>query len=227
MFSITIIFSKDKNNRRNKKNIVAAIANSGGIRASIGEETVLPGSTTVSRVPPQATSYKPVGAITQLQVESTLAFNNTLCAVSLTPPQIKSVLEEGLKAHPNALGGYPQVANIQFEFDNQKRSQVFDPTIDTLTVPGERVTKLIIDGKTVYQKLMFENTYKEKRFRIVTSKYLLENAGDNYPFRVFVLKDQNKANPKCFHQDQVKSALASFSDDGKEQDALAEYLLKQ
>lgn len=209
------------------KTAIAAISNSGGIRSSIGEETVLPGTTQTTRIPPQATSYKPKGAITQLQIESTLAFNNTLCLVSLTPPQIKSVLEEGVKGHPAAIGGFPQVSNMEFEFDSTKTPQVFDAEINKILVPGERVSEITIDEKLVYSKGEFNELYRNQLFRIVTGKYLLEQAGDNYPFRVFVLQNPNEANPKCLHQDGVASGQAIFSDDGKEQDALAEYLLTQ
>jgi 2',3'-cyclic-nucleotide 2'-phosphodiesterase (5'-nucleotidase family) len=204
---------------------VAAISNSGGIRASIGEETVLPGSTQTTRMPPSATSYKPAGAITQLLIESTLAFNNTLCLVSLTPSQIKAVLEEGVKGQPNAIGAFPQVANIDFKFDASKTLQVFDSEINQVIVPGQRISEMTIDGKLVYQNGLFTEVYKNSLFRIVTGKYLLENAGDNYPFRVFVMKNALQANAKCLYEPGITTGGATFTEDGKEQDALAEYLL--
>ena len=206
---------------------VAAISNSGGIRASIGEETVLPGRTKTTRIPPQATSYKPAGAITQLLIESTLAFNNTLCLVSLTPAQIKAVLEEGVKGQPNAIGAFPQVANIEFKFDATKTAQVFDSESNQILVPGQRISELTIDGKLVFANGKYIEKFHDQTFRIVTGQYLLEHAGDNYPFRVFVLKNAIKANPRCLHQAGVTTGQATFTEDGKEQDALAEYLLVQ
>lgn len=208
-------------------NVIAAISNSGGIRASIGEETVLPGTTKTIRIPPPPTSYKPAGAITQLLIESTLAFNNTLCLVSLTPSQIKVALEEGVKGQPQAIGAFPQVANIEFKFDSTKTSQIFDAEVNKILVPGERISEIVIDGKVVYSEGEYKLPYRDQLFRIVTGKYLLEQAGDNYPFRMFVLQNSKKTNPKCLHQANVASGRATFTDDGKEQDALAEYLLSQ
>ena len=176
-------------------------------------------------MPPSATSYKPAGAITQLLIESTLAFNNTLCLVSLTPAQIKAVLEEGVKGQPNAIGAFPQVANIDFKFDSTKTAQVFDSAINNIVVAGQRISELTIDGKLVYQNGVFNESHKNSLFRVVTGKYLLENAGDNYPFRVFVMKNSLQANSKCLHEPGVTTGGATFTEDGKEQDALAEYLL--
>ena len=145
----------------------------------------------------------------------------------MTPAQIKAVLEEGVKGQPNAIGAFPQVANIEFKFDATKTAQVFDSESNQILVPGQRISELTIDGKLVFANGKYIEKFHDQTFRIVTGQYLLEHAGDNYPFRVFVLKNAIKANPRCLHQAGVTTGQATFTEDGKEQDALAEYLLVQ
>ena len=179
------------------------IANAGGMRASIGIETVLPGETEVSFLPNEATSYKKRGAITQLDIESAQAFNNELVLVTLTGAQIKETLEEGLRLLPSPHGGFPQVAGFEYVVDPSKPA-------------GERIEKIMLGE----QPIVFEKAY-----RVVTLKYLA-TGGNGYPIEGYIDDTPEAAKFLNLTEQNLPAGTSTFSQPGTEQDALAEYLIE-
>lgn len=179
----------------------ACIANAGGMRASIGIATVLPGATEVSFLPNEATSYKKQGAITQLDIESAQAFNNELVLVSLTGAQIKETLEEGLRLLPSPHGGFPQCAGLEYVVDSSRPA-------------GERIQKIMLEGKPLEL---------EKGYRVVTLKYLA-TGGNGYPLEAYILDNPEVVAFINLTEQNLPEGTSNFSGPGTEQDALAEYL---
>ena len=112
-----------------------AITNGGGIRASIAK-----------------------GDITKGDVVSVLPFGNFIVTKQLTGAQIKEVLEFGVRAYGESLGGFPHVAGIKF---------VVDPS----RAVGDRIISLTING----QELDMNKTYT------VATNDFMAVGGDDYP----------------------------------------------
>lgn len=89
----------------------AAITNGGGIRASI-----------------------PAGDITRGDLVTVFPFGNYVVTKYLSGTELLAALENGVKAYPDTLGGFPQVSGITFSFDPSK-------------VSGSRVSDVKIGGK--------------------------------------------------------------------------------
>ena len=77
--------------QKDNENVVAAINNGGGIRASIA-----------------------AGDITKMDVNTVLPYGNTLYVVELTGAELLEALEASTYCTPEQIGGFPQVAGIQF-----------------------------------------------------------------------------------------------------------------
>ncbi|NBQ19704.1 MAG: bifunctional metallophosphatase/5'-nucleotidase [Synechococcaceae bacterium WB5_2A_257] len=94
--------------------ILGSLKNGGGLRASIGSV-----SADGTKTAPTATTVKPGGAISQLDVENALRFDNKLMVFDSTPQQLLNILDfaAGLSA---GNGGYAQIGGIYFSFDPTK-----------------------------------------------------------------------------------------------------------
>ena len=68
--------------------LIASLKNGGGIRASIGSVDA-----NGNKLPPAASSLKPAGAISQLDIENALRFDNKLMAFDTTPQGLLKILE--------------------------------------------------------------------------------------------------------------------------------------
>jgi 2',3'-cyclic-nucleotide 2'-phosphodiesterase (5'-nucleotidase family) len=194
-----------------------SIKNGGGIRASIGETVVPPGGTEAVRTvneeitvtnPDGSTSViKPEGGISQSDIQTTLAFNNSLAYGSMTAAEIVTVLEHGLSALPNVAGQFPQISGLVLSFDpdDAAGSRIEDAAfIDPET--GDIRAVLVDDGSIVDPTAAFG---------VVTLGFLA-GGGDSYPFDPADFTDLEAGG--------VQTGNATFADDGTEQDALAEYL---
>ncbi|MGE9294965.1 MAG: choice-of-anchor I family protein [Puniceicoccales bacterium] len=153
--------------------IVASIKNGGGIRAAIGEIDPI----TDALLPTQAieSADKEEGEISLFEAQRTLAFNNSLSALTLTRSGLVEVLEYAVSAvAPGATpGSFPQVGGMRF---------AFDPALPV----GERMLSLAIideDGNTldVILKDGIIQGNANGTVRIVTLGFLAEG-GDGYPF---------------------------------------------
>ena len=95
---------------------VVSIKNGGGIRAQIG----FVDAETGSLLPPEANpvSGKQAGEVSQLDIENTLKFNNSLVLLTVTAAQLKSILEYAVAATTSSgtPGRFPQVGGMAFSF---------------------------------------------------------------------------------------------------------------
>ena len=201
-----------------KAKATISIKNSGSIRNSIGAFTTPPGAMLPQRLPPQATSYRTSGGISQLHIENALTFNNGLTILNLSYEQIKQVLEVGVASYPEPFGGFPQVSGLTYELDPNGQPAVFDGV--QFTTHGSRIAKLTIGDHVVFQK----NNWllpQQTQIKVVTLDYVADG-GNGYPLvntdtnPSFDRKDLVKLSPKVAHK--------SFSIQGKEQTAFALYL---
>jgi len=184
---------------------VISFKNGGGIRAPIGAVTGNGGNEPVRRIPPLGNELagKQPGAISQLDIETALAFNNSLSLVTLTTAELKQTMEHAVsQSAPGATPGrFPQISGFSFSFDPDR--PVGD-RIRTLTV-GQEV--LVQDGKIVGNP--------QRSWRAVTLSYLA-GGGDDYPLPQF---------PNLQRRDLAKAPIG-FDTEGGEQRALALYLQK-
>lgn len=77
--------------QKDNENVVAALNNGGGIRASIA-----------------------AGDITKMAVNTVLPFGNTLYVVEVTGAELLEALEASTYCTPESIGGFPQVSGIEF-----------------------------------------------------------------------------------------------------------------
>jgi 2',3'-cyclic-nucleotide 2'-phosphodiesterase (5'-nucleotidase family) len=188
-------------------NVVVSIKNGGGIRSLIGEV-----DQDGNLLPTQANpiSGKQEGEISQLDITNSLRFNNELSILTLTAEQLVQVLEHGISASVEGAtpGQFPQVAGLRFSFDDNL-------TIQSLVIVDDEGTitdVLVRDGEFVGKP--------NKKFKIVTLNFLADG-GDNYPFDEF--SNTNRVDlVEAFGNSST--GVATFAEDGTEQDALAEYL---
>lgn len=187
---------------------VISLKNGGGIRAPIGATTGGGGGEPVRRIPPLANpdAGKQAGEISQLDIESSLAFNNGLSLLTVTADELKRVAEHGVaQTQPGATPGrFPQIGGFAFSFDPARP-------------PGSRVLSLRVDTPTgpdiVVQNGQLQGD-PNRTFRLVTLGFLA-NGGDDYPFRSF---------SNIAQVDLAPSSGNTFDTPGSEQNALALYL---
>ncbi|SHO54326.1 bifunctional metallophosphatase/5'-nucleotidase [Vibrio quintilis] len=216
--------------------IQISIKNGGGIRASIGYAAYPPGSTNaedLQYLPPAAypAAGKNEGDISQYDLQSALAFNNSLTTMELTAAELKDIFEHTVAeidaSDTSGYGGgrFPQISGMRF---------TYDPTLTARTSAGndgQRITELAVDtnGDGTYDDTVVTGGTLQgdttRTFKVVTLGYL-GTGGDGYPFPCTASGDS------CTNQTALSDTmgsndpqLATFADTGTEQDALAEYLL--
>ncbi len=204
--------------------VAISLKNGGGIRAAIGQCTYPPGSTNpedlVCSAPQGVPGINEPGDISQLDIQTTLRFNNGLTLMTLTGTQLAGVIEHAVSgwAEGATPGSFGQVAGVRYSFD---------PTL----AAGSRIVNLVIDDSNgaeagsdsvvVVENGVLDATAANQSFRIVTLGYLA-GGGDGYPFPA---SDDAAANMVSLVVDDQFTGTATFAEDGTEQDALAEYLL--
>lgn len=187
--------------------VQVSIKNGGGIRSPIGEI-----DQDGNLLPTQANpiSGKQEGEISQLDITNSLRFNNELTVLTLTAEQLVQVLEHGISASVEGAtpGQFPQVAGLKFSFDADLKIQSLVVVDD-----DDTVTRVLVrNGEFVDRR--------NKKIKVVTLNFLA-SGGDGYPFPDF---------PNTNRVDLVDAfgntttGVATFAEDGTEQDALAEYL---
>ncbi|CAM3775694.1 Trifunctional nucleotide phosphoesterase protein YfkN precursor [Vibrio aerogenes CECT 7868] len=213
-----------------------SIKNGGGIRASIGYATYPPGSTDIADLqylPPAAypAAGKAEGDISQYDLQSTLAFNNSLSTLDVTAAELKDILEHTVAdidptdASGYAGGRFPQISGMRFTFDPTRTART------SAGNDGQRITELAVDtnGDGTYDDTVVSGgTIQDdatRTFKVVTLGYL-GTGGDGYPFPC------TSSGDSCTNQTALSDSmgsndpgLATFAETGSEQDALAEYLL--
>ena len=155
---------------------VVSIKNGGGIRAQIGTVSAPdPVTGNVSFLPPPANpaAGKPANAVSQLDIENALRFNNTLIAFDTTPAGLKSILEHGVAVLGNQ-GRFPQIGGIAFSYN-------------PAAVAGSRIQNvaLIDDADAVVAQVVVGGivaTNAPALITVVTLNFLAQG-GDSYPMK--------------------------------------------
>jgi len=159
---------------------VAALKNGGGIRAAIGAVEVATGA----KNPPLAnpTAGKPAGAISLLDIENSMRFNNGLMLCDTTPAGLKAILEHGVSLS-GIQARFPQIGGIRFSYNPAATAGSRIQSIVTIDDSGA-ITGRIVSGGVVLPTAPATIT-------IVTLNFLAGNAaglntagGDGYPFKV-------------------------------------------
>lgn len=151
--------------------LLGSLKNGGGIRTAIG--TVIPA--TGEKEPPAANpdADKPAGAISTLDIENSLRFNNRLMVLDTTAAGLKAILEHGVASLGNQ-GRYPQIGGfaIAYDPDGDVGSRVV--SVAAIDADGHVVARLIENGQV--------SADAPASFSLVTLSYLA-NGGDGYPMK--------------------------------------------
>jgi Ca2+-binding RTX toxin-like protein len=190
---------------------VISIKNGGGIRAEIGEVS---GQPIPDLLPPG-----PDGAVSQLDIENSLRFNNALSLITLDAQNLLTMIENALRGvAPGATpGAFPQISGLRFSFDATRPAGDRVVSMVLVDEDGEILDTIVQDGALVGDPL--------RDYRIVTLNFLA-NGGDNY----LGTSDTISGNEVTVQdrtdllQAGIRSGEATFADNFSEQDALAEYL---
>ena len=213
---------------------VMAFKSGGTIRASIGACTIPPGATgddaLVCQPPAGIAGVNQPGQISQLDLETALRFNNGLRLVTLTGTQLKDMLEHSVSevAEGATPGSFPQIAGATLAFDPTQPARMTDEN-KNVTVPGQRIRDFTIldnngaaaGGQAVnlVTNGVLNSTAANQSFRLVTLDYLV-GGGDNYPF-----PEYGDITLQDLVTEGIATGAATFADNGREQDTVAEYLL--
>jgi 2',3'-cyclic-nucleotide 2'-phosphodiesterase (5'-nucleotidase family) len=239
--------------------VVISLKNGGGIRDNIGVISAAAGATSASdvqKLPTQPSALSPnkqVGDISQLDVENSLRFNNSLTLITVTAQQLKWLLENGVSgiAPGRTPGAFPQVAGLTFSYDATKTAIAFDNN-GNVTTEGQRIRSLTVvkeDGTPL--DVLVENGVlvgnPNRTFRMVTLNFLAGTAintttpgigGDGYIFPKFVQDNSTLANRVDLRGETsdvngngqidtpvtLSNGAFTFAAAGTEQDAFAEYM---
>jgi len=197
-----------------------SLKNGGGIRSAIGYVNSVGSDVKLEKTQSNPSAGKSAGDISQLDVENSLRFNNSLVIVTVSAAGVKRLIEHGISATKPGVtpGQFPQVGGISFSYDTTKASNNKIWSMVTIDTLGKHIDTIVKYGKLVGDT--------SRTFKIVTLNFLANPSfagssvgGDNYPFPAVV-----KARVDL--DTAIKTAgTSSFSAIGREQDAFAEYML--
>ncbi|MCA6116505.1 choice-of-anchor I family protein [Bradyrhizobium sp. WSM 1738] len=206
-----------------------SIKNGGGIRDSIGS---ISSEGDGAELPPAANPEvgKEAGEVSQLDIENSLRFNNALSLVTLTPQQLLEALENGVS---NPSGIFAQVGGLRFSYDLTRPVEDRVRSVSLVDENEHVIAVVVADGEVVADA--------PAAIRMVTLSFLIGGANPNAPggfnrpdgfrFAEYIAANPAFANrvdlsPDNLPADDVaaRTGIAKFTDDGFEQDALAEYL---
>jgi len=148
---------------------IVALENGGAIRAQIGTISPPKPDGTVDKLPPLG------GAVSLLDIENSLRFNNAMMVFETTPQGIKALLENGLSLGTGQ-GRFPQVSGLAFSWD---------PDLPT----GSRVRDIALIGGGYHINLYddgvkLENADVPATILVSASAYI-SNGGDSYPSKQY------------------------------------------
>ena len=217
------------------ESVAVSLKNGGGIRASIGSV-----GDDGELLPPDANpaAGKEAGEISQLDIDNTLRFNNGLTLITLTPAQLKEVVELGVDLEARSL---LQIGGAKFSYDPDNPVGDRVQSLALVDENGEVTQVVVEDGEIVGDP--------SRGIRIVTLDFLAEG-GSGFPYPDFIAADPAFANVvELDGEDEngngvldsgedtnlngvldapaiTDDGAATFTRAGGEQDALAEYLLE-
>jgi 2',3'-cyclic-nucleotide 2'-phosphodiesterase (5'-nucleotidase family) len=199
--------------------VMVSLKNGGGIRNSIGQSLIPTGSVdgvpellpTAAVFDAQGNVVKPEGGISRNDIANALSFNNGLSLVSVTPAELKALIEFGLEAGVGG-GRFPQVGGMAFSYDLSRSAgeRVLNLTIEDQS--GNDLDVVVRGGAVVGDP--------NRAIRMVTLDFLA-NGGDGYPFASLASPNRIDLTASAT---APRTGVATFAANGSEQDALAEYL---
>lgn len=130
---------------------VVAITNGGGIRASIG-----------------------VGDVTKKDINTVLPFGNTLAVVYVKGSELLEALEASTYCTPESIGGFPQVAGMQFTVATYKTYDKNDESYPNSTYYGPKTINRVTIGSINGKDFDPEATYA-----VITNNFVA-GGGDTY-----------------------------------------------
>ncbi|MCX5946372.1 MAG: esterase-like activity of phytase family protein, partial [Cyanobacteria bacterium] len=148
--------------------VLGSLKNGGGIRASIGS---VDADGTKER--PAETSVKPNGAISQLEVENALRFDNKLMVFDTNATGLLAILNHaaGLSA---GNGGYAQIGGVRFSFDPTKDAGKKVQDVAIYDLGGNLVAKVVENGTILASA--------PKTITLSTLNFMAQG-GDGYPIK--------------------------------------------
>ncbi len=206
--------------------VAVSFKNGGGIRAEIG--AVL-GQPLPAELPPLAnpSAGKPAGGISQLDIENSLRFNNTLSIVSVTAENLERLFEHAVAATaPGATPGqFAQIGGVSFSYDLSRTAQVVSSSTGVVSTVGERVRNLAIlneDG-SIADVIMMNGVLQGDPSRVikVVTLNFLAGGGDGYPFPAYTIPG---SRVDLANHAALGDGVATFAAKGSEQDAFAEFI---
>ena len=210
-----------------------SIKNGGGIRELDRVDRLEAGQ----ELPPAANpdAGKQAGEVSQLDIENSLRFNNALSLVTLTPQQLLEALENGVS---NPGGIFAQVGGLRFSYDLTRPAGDRVRSVALVDENGEVTDVIVRNGEVVADA--------PSAIRMVTLSFLIGgrhphactprgfNRPDGFRFAEYIAANPTFANrvdldPDSSGADDVaaRTGVATFTDNGREQDALAEYMAAQ
>jgi len=200
--------------------VSVSIKNGGGIREPIGTTHAVGADGEYELRPPQANpaAGKQAGEVSQLDIESSLRFNNDLSILTLTRAQLLAVIEHAVAASDEQAtpGQFAQVSGLSYSFDWDRE-------------PGDRIlSAVIVDENDQVQDVLVVNGElvgdPQAQVRVVTLGFMADG-GDGYPFSEFLELAPEAVERIDLADAGLNEGLATEAAPGTEQDALAEYLL--
>jgi 2',3'-cyclic-nucleotide 2'-phosphodiesterase (5'-nucleotidase family) len=159
---------------------VVALKNGGGIRAAIGSVAVGSGE----KLPPLANpaASKSAGAISLLDIENSMRFNNGLMLCDTTPAGLKAILEHGV-ASLGGQGRFPQIGGIRFSYVPTATAGSRIQSI-VLTDENDNITARVVSGGVVRSDAPATITIVTLNFLAGNNAGVNTAGGDGYPFKV-------------------------------------------
>jgi 2',3'-cyclic-nucleotide 2'-phosphodiesterase (5'-nucleotidase family) len=174
---------------------VVSLKNGGGIRASIGSIDE-DGSKIANIANPLA--GKPAGAISQLDIENALRFDNKLMVFDTSPQGLANILNfaSGLSTGPSVQnGGYPQIGGLRFSYDSTKPVGQKLRSAALYDEDGQRIATIVQDGVV--------NPAAPAVIHLISLSFTA-NGGDSYPI---------KANAENFRYLKTDGTLSAAVDE--------------
>jgi 2',3'-cyclic-nucleotide 2'-phosphodiesterase (5'-nucleotidase family) len=148
--------------------VIASLKNGGGLRASVGSV-----GETGEKLPPSATSVKPAGGISQLDIENALRFDNKLMVFDATPQGLLNILNYAAGLAPGN-GGYAQIGGVRFSYDPTKAVGQRVQDVAIYDINGRFVAN-VVDNGVVLQDA-------PAKISVVVLNFTA-NGGDGYPIK--------------------------------------------
>jgi len=203
--------------------------NGGGIRAEIG--SVSTGAVPVELAPlANASAGKPLGGVSQLDIENSLRFNNTLSILGVTATNLKVILEHAVAASATGAtpGQFGQWGGLSFSWNPAGTAQTLTGSGATATVgtAGTRIQNAAIlneDGSVRDMIVQGGAIVGDagRAIKLVTLNFLADG-GDSYPFPAFAIPG---SRVDLLNNAALGDGRSTFAGRGTEQDAMAEFLL--